>query len=468
MNILYYKSYFSEKKNFQFHCLKCFFFNSKQLFSDCGLPSLSHYSVQMGSCKQPVVSILQPDFVAKLQKKDCKPNFSIKTFDNEDVFHVRIVEGAASNNQVTFKLFENLPDDKDKADKIAAEMISSLDQSDTLQAAFLVGPKEEQVLAYVTISSSEPLRRAIVLCQPSKSLLYSRSKGILESKVLENCKVAVVGLGSGGSHVAIELAKAGVGNFVLVDFDRIELNNIIRHVCGLSDLGRLKTDAIRERILDKNPFANIVCRNTNINNIQEAREMFKGCDLIIAATDNIRSRLNINDLSLELNITTIYGKCSARAAGGEVLRVRPHDGPCFCCVYTQAMVEASTEEMTNFRQAREANPIYVSDSEVEAMIQVGLSSDILPISNMIVKIALVELTKGKKSGLSGLEQDFQAAYYTWANRREQLYAGFPVDGFLRFDQPSILRWYSSQMERKADCKSCQEIEDGNASFFSKQ
>ena len=88
---------------------------------------------------------------------------------------------------------------------------------------------------------------------------------------MEERKVAVVGLGSGGSLVAIELAKAGVGKFVLVDFDRIELYNIIRHICGLSDLRRPKTNVMRDRILDKNPFAEVEIFNTNINNLDEAR-----------------------------------------------------------------------------------------------------------------------------------------------------------------------------------------------------
>ena len=426
----------------------------------------------MGSSGEPVVCILQPDFVEKLRMVDFTPKFNVKLLDNENVIHVRLADNESDTKQIAFKLLDKLPEDEATAKQLATEAIGSLTQGDELQVAFLVGPNEEQISAYVKDKASDsPIKRAFVLCQPAKSLLYSRSKGILESGVLEGRKVAVVGLGSGGSHVAIELAKAGVGNFVLVDYDRIELNNIVRHVCGLNDLGRLKTNAIRDRLLDKNPFANVQTFNTNINNIDEAREIFKGCDLIIAATDNIRSRLNINSLSLELNITTIYGKCAVRAAGGEVLRVRPHSGPCFCCVYTQAMIEASSEEVSCFRQAREANPSYVPDSEVEATIQVGLSSDILPISNMIVKIALVELSRGQDSGLSSLEQDFQAPYYTWANRREQLFAGLPPEGFQRFDQPSILRWYPSEMERKADCMTCQEVKEEkseSASFFAEQ
>ena len=90
---------------------------------------------------------------------------------------------------------------------------------------------------------------------PSKEDLYSRNKGILELNILEQKRVMIVGLGSFGSQIAIELAKAGVGEFALFDFDRVELHNLARHTCTTKDLGRLKTDAIYDAIVGKNPYA---------------------------------------------------------------------------------------------------------------------------------------------------------------------------------------------------------------------
>ena len=92
---------------------------------------------------------------------------------------------------------------------------------------------------------------------PAKDELYSRSKGILEVNVLEGKRVMIVGLGSFGSQIAIELAKAGVGSYSLWDFDRVELHNLARHTCGIQELGRLKTNAIQDAILAKNPYARV-------------------------------------------------------------------------------------------------------------------------------------------------------------------------------------------------------------------
>lgn len=417
-----------------------------------------------------VVCFLQPNFTDFLKSQEAgEKRFTVTVFDDCDTIHVRVQcrdTPSKPEERVAFKVFNEIPSCSD-VQEIASGLISSLPVLDEPQLAILVS-EDDHVRACVRPKSTEPLEQAVILRQPRRSQLYSRSRGILESSLLEDRKVAVVGLGSGGSHVAIELAKAGVGKFVLVDFDRIELHNIIRHICGLSDLGRLKTNVMRDRILDKNPFAEVEIFNTNINILDDARRILKGSDVVIAATDNIRSRLNINTISIELGIPTFYGKCAVRAAGGEVLRVRPKVGPCFSCIYADASMEASAEEMSSFRQAREANPPYVGDDEVKATIQVGLSSDIIPIANMLVKLALVELCRGKDSALAPLEKDLEAPYYMWANRREQQFAGYPSDGFHRFDRPGILRWYPMMSERKSDCKTCQDMEASaaNVEFFS--
>ena len=49
--------------------------------------------------------------------------------------------------------------------------------------------------------------------------LALRRAGILETEVLSTRSVCVVGLGTGGVAIALELAKAGVGTFLLFDSD---------------------------------------------------------------------------------------------------------------------------------------------------------------------------------------------------------------------------------------------------------
>src|SRR5947208_205763 len=54
----------------------------------------------------------------------------------------------------------------------------------------------------------------------------------------------VVGLGSGGSTVALELAKSGIGHLILCDPDRLEEHNLVRHECDERYLGESKPRAV--------------------------------------------------------------------------------------------------------------------------------------------------------------------------------------------------------------------------------
>ncbi|MBC6456216.1 MAG: ThiF family adenylyltransferase [Hormoscilla sp. SP5CHS1] len=201
----------------------------------------------------------------------------------------------------------------------------------------LLAIEENQLRHRVFISNPEgQFHEGIVKFIPERSELYSRSQGLLETSILENCQVGIVGLGSGGSTVALELAKGGVGNFVLIDFDRLELANMGRHTCGTGDLGRYKTKAVRDLLYGKNPYIQIKAAELDINqNLEEIKLLLKDCNLIIAATDNERSRFNLNSIALEYKITTIFGRALTRAAGGDILRVRSDEGPCLGCVFTR-------------------------------------------------------------------------------------------------------------------------------------
>lgn len=284
---------------------------------------------------------------------------------------------------------------------------------------------------------------------PSKDDLYSRSKGILEVNVLESKRVMIVGLGSFGSQIAIELAKAGVGNFSLFDFDRVELHNLARHTCTIKDLGRLKTDAIYDAIVGKNPYAHVEKFPIDINkDLQLLNDEVANADIVICATDNNASRFNISEALVKQQKVGIFGRAVTRAEGGDVFRYTP-GGPCYCCLIGADWYDTTSEEITNPEQL----PSYTSPEDVEAMVQVGLSSDIDPICNLMVKLSLMELSRGKESGISCLEDELVYDYYIWANRRERRHANWaplPNAG----NRPTILRWYGAKIKKVDNCPLC--------------
>lgn len=288
---------------------------------------------------------------------------------------------------------------------------------------------------------------------PSKENLFSRSKGILEVDLLRDKRVLIVGLGSFGSQIAIELAKAGVGHFALMDFDRVELHNLSRHTATVRDLGRLKTNVIEEAIHGKNPYAEVEKFPLNCNeDLAVLYDEVGKADLVICATDNNTSRFNISRALVEKGKVGIFGRAITRAEGGDVFRYSP-GGPCYCCIAGAGNLQE--EEITNVASARRDGRIaaYVSPEDADAMVQVGLSSDIEPICNLMVKLSLVELSRGRESGISSLEDDLTYDCYIWANRRDRHYSNwkpFPQAG----PMPTVLRWYGVKVSKNEHCPIC--------------
>lgn len=290
---------------------------------------------------------------------------------------------------------------------------------------------------------------------PARAELFSRSKGILEVGALADRRVMIVGLGSFGSQIAVELAKAGVGHFAIMDFDRVEIHNLARHTCGLNELGRLKTDAIYDAILGKNPYAEVERFPININRYPELMEQqCRRADLVICATDNNESRFKLSKTLVATGRTGIFGRAVTRAEGGDVFIYRPGQA-CYCCLIGNDWFGQSDEEISNEASARRDGRIasYMSAEDAEAVVQVGLSSDIEPITNMMVKLSLMELSRGLDTGISALEEELVYNYYMWANRRERRHANWsamPSAGAM----PTILRWYGARIQRDEECSLC--------------
>lgn len=301
---------------------------------------------------------------------------------------------------------------------------------------------------------------------PTKQELYSRSKGILEVNILESKRVMIIGLGSFGSQIAIELAKAGVGSFSLFDFDRVELHNLARHTSTINDLGRLKTDVIYDAIKGKNPYAIVQKFPISINDdLELLNEEIAKADIVICATDNNKSRFHISEALVNQRRIGIFGRAVTRAEGGDVFRYRP-DGPCYCCLIGAGFYDTNIDEITNLESARSDGriPAYASEEDADAMVQVGLSSDIEPICNMMVKLSLMELSRGSESGIKCLESELTYDYYIWANRRERrhaTWAAFPNAA----NRPTIMRWYGAKIPKDESCPLCSKgniiLEDGH-------
>lgn len=364
------------------------------------------------------------------------------TWENEDVVHLHVCQVMHSFGRKTKCLFTSSCFSKDIQELCNAENVE-----------WLVCINDEKISAFHTPFESCDTNVNIV---PAKADLYSRSKGILEIGILENKHVAIIGLGSFGSQIAIELSKAGVGEYSLLDFDRVELHNLARHTCTIKDLGRLKTNAIEEAILGKNPYAIVHKYPVDITkNLGILDSLLPSIDIVLCATDNNKSRFELSELLHKHQKIGIFGRAITRAEGGDVFIYRP-GGPCYCCMIGK--IGTIDEEITGLESGLNNGQIPQYADNPEAMVQVGLSSDIEPICNMMVKLTLVELSRGKPSGIQSLEDEFVYDYYIWVNRRDNKYSNWhamPKAGAM----PTIMRWYGAHIQKLDNCALCSTSSD---------
>ena len=103
----------------------------------------------------------------------------------------------------------------------------------------------------------------------SYDIAFSRNLGLVqpeEQEMLKQATVAITGLGGVGGVHAVTLARLGIGNFHIADFDHFELHNFNRQSGAMmSTLGQDKSAVMEKMILDINPEAKITSFDEGIN-----------------------------------------------------------------------------------------------------------------------------------------------------------------------------------------------------------
>lgn len=101
---------------------------------------------------------------------------------------------------------------------------------------------------------------------------------------LHRARVAIAGLGGLGSNIALMLARSGVGELLLVDFDRVDITNLNRQMYRASHIGMYKTDAIVDMIQEINPYIHVKTCCEKVTD-QNAQDIFAGYTIVCEAFD---------------------------------------------------------------------------------------------------------------------------------------------------------------------------------------
>lgn len=119
-------------------------------------------------------------------------------------------------------------------------------------------------------------------------------------------KVAIFGVGGVGSFVVEGLARAGIGNFILIDNDIVDITNLNRQLHALhSTIGKYKVDLMKERILDINPRARVEVYREFYESNEKNKILDSSVNYIVDAIDSVKSKINLAKDAQELNISII-------------------------------------------------------------------------------------------------------------------------------------------------------------------
>lgn len=147
-----------------------------------------------------------------------------------------------------------------------------------------------------------------------RKALDERHGKALQDK-LERATVAICGLGGLGSNIAISLARAGVGELILIDFDQVDITNLHRQQYKASQIGRYKTDALAENLREIAPYIKLTTHTQKISEENYA-ELLSQADVICEAFDDAGAKAMLVNGVLETMPETYLVSASGMAGLG--------------------------------------------------------------------------------------------------------------------------------------------------------
>ena len=116
---------------------------------------------------------------------------------------------------------------------------------------------------------------------------------------ISSARLFFAGCGGGGL-IAQAAARVGFSNFIFADGDQVEISNLNRQPFYLSDLGLPKTTALKSKILDINPLANIQTIQEYLR-ADNSEEPIRKSDIIINTVDAGEVVFKIIELGQQYN-----------------------------------------------------------------------------------------------------------------------------------------------------------------------
>jgi len=175
--------------------------------------------------------------------------------------------------------------------------------------------------------------------QPADLLVEPNAHGLVQLRGrwpvddAQAARIAVVGVGSIGGAAAVDLAGYGVGHLDLIDPDRFDWHNFVRHTSDIRNVGRFKVDAVKAELERSHPETSVAAHRLDVvEEADQVRPLLDKVDLVLCAADGTNARRAAQHLARRAGVPAVLACVLDDGAVGEVLRLWPwKDRGCLLC-----------------------------------------------------------------------------------------------------------------------------------------
>lgn len=176
---------------------------------------------------------------------------------------------------------------------------------------------------------------------------------------LSNAKVMVIGCGAVGGYVLECIARLGVGNIVVVDFDCFEFSNINRQILALdSTIDKKKCDVAKERVLAINPKADVRAFDLKIEASNLDFILDEKPDFVIDAIDDVVAKCDLIEFLVSNNIKFVSAMGAALKFKPELLKIATLDKTS-CCRLAKKLRDILTKKKVDLKKV---NCVYSTEA----------------------------------------------------------------------------------------------------------
>ena len=127
--------------------------------------------------------------------------------------------------------------------------------------------------------------------------IFSRCEQLLGNEAMERMaqkRVIIFGVGGVGSWCAEGLVRSGIRQLTIVDFDSVDITNVNRQLMAtMKTVGKVKVEALKERLLTINPKADITALQQTFSEESASQFCLEDYDYIIDAIDLLKDKATL-------------------------------------------------------------------------------------------------------------------------------------------------------------------------------